>query len=73
MKEFIAESGGLIAAITLVIVCLNVFFKAIDTILEKIKDKTKSDLDNKAYKVVNPIANFLASFLDVLQNKPKAK
>lgn len=55
--------------ILLALVCLNIALKALDQILLLVKDKTKNDLDNKLYALVNKGAELLGKLLDLLGNK----
>jgi len=67
MKEVLlklsTDSAMLQVVITLVI-CLNVLLAAVKTVLEKVKDMTKTDADNKAYAVVAKVAAMLSKVVD---------
>jgi len=64
--EFLTQNAQLIGTVVLTITCFNILLSSVDTVLEKIKDKTASQLDNKLYAVVHPAVGFLKSVLDFL-------
>jgi hypothetical protein len=64
MQEFIAHNGGLMATVALTVMCLNILMTALKTVLEKIKDKTETQADNKMYDIVTKICNILSTVID---------
>lgn len=52
--------------IVLVVVCANMFLSSLGAILDKIKDKTSSDLDNKASDFLNKWLPKLKTVVDWL-------
>lgn len=73
MKEFIAANGGIIAAVALCMMALNMMLTGLKAGLEYIKDKTATQLDNKIYAVVSTISGFLSKALDVIGYNPEHK
>lgn len=64
MKEFIDANGGLIQAVSLTVVCVNLVLSATKKILELVMNKTKSDVDNKAFAVVSKLADKTTKVID---------
>jgi len=50
--------------IILGIVCVNIGLSAAKQVLEKIKDKTATDGDNKAYDAISKVSGILAKVID---------
>lgn len=72
--DFITEQGGLILTVIAVITGLNILLNGAHKFLEFIKDKTKTDWDNKAFVWVGNISGWLAKALEFLGNiQPKKK
>lgn len=60
------------AEVLLVLICFNVAVSAIYQILEKIKDKTATDVDNKVYEFIGKYAGWLQKVIDYISaNLPK--
>lgn len=62
MMDFL--DSALILKVTAALVSVNLLLSAVDAGLEKIKDKTSTDLDNKVYAAVHKITSVLGSALD---------
>lgn len=63
--------GGLIATVMLIAICLNVLLSAVSKILDLIKDKTSTDLDNKASGIVQKVVVILTKAIDFIgMNRP---
>lgn len=73
MKEFIAANGGIVAASALTIMALNMVLSGLKAGLEKIKDKTTTEADNKAYAIISSVSGFLSKVLDVIGYNPEHK
>lgn len=65
MQDFINQAGGPFPAILLVVVAFNTFMMGLKAGLEKIKDKTTNQVDNKVYDFTNKIVSFLSGVIDV--------
>jgi len=64
MKEFLAQNGGLLGAIVLVAVCLNLVLSGIAKMLDLIKDKTKTEVDNKIAAILHKVIAVLQKVID---------
>lgn len=64
MKEFILNNGGLMATVALVVVCLNILLTSVKVVLEKVKDLTPTDVDNKAYDALSKVMGVLSLIVD---------
>lgn len=64
MFEQILANGQMIATVVMVLVCVNIALSAAKQILEKIKDKTASNADNKAYEIISKVSDVLAKVVD---------
>lgn len=64
MNELIEKAGGLGPSIVLVAVCLNAGLSALSIILDKIKDLTPSEADNKAAAIVKSAVAGLQKIID---------
>ena len=56
--------SGSFQNIVLGIVCVNIALSAAKQVLEKIKDKTATDGDNKAYDLISKISGVLSKAID---------
>jgi len=56
--------SGSFQNIVLGIVCVNIALSAAKQVLEKIKDKTATDGDNKAYDLISKISGILSKAID---------
>lgn len=56
----------LIAKVVMVLVIVNVVLSAVSMVLEKIKDLTKSDVDNKIFAVISKIAEYGQKLVDLI-------
>lgn len=52
------------ATVVLVVVCLNVLLTAVKVVLDKIKDLTPSDVDNKLAEVIGGFVGMLSKIVD---------
>lgn len=64
MKEFFSQNGGIIAVVSMIALMLNVFLSGLSKALEVIKDKTTTEVDNKAYALIQKIAAVLQKVVD---------
>lgn len=64
MKEFMAQNGGLLGMLALMALCLNVLLSGVSKALGVIKDKTATNVDNKAYEIINKITAILQKIVD---------
>lgn len=72
MTEFIDANGGLIATIVVVVMALNALILGLHKGLELIKDKTKTDADNKLHAATTKIVSVAQKILELLAAyKPK--
>lgn len=72
-------SMNLIGMIALVVIALNAFLFGLYNTLAVIKDKTSSDVDNKAYDIIAKVLGFLQKIIEIIgpvtaakAEKPKA-
>jgi divalent metal cation (Fe/Co/Zn/Cd) transporter len=63
----------LIARIVAILVIVNVVFSAISMVLEKVKDLTDSQVDNKIYAVISKIAEYGQKLVDMISGNKKHK
>jgi len=74
MTEFIDANGGIIATVIVVIVAFNALVLGLHKALEVIKDKTKTDVDNKLYALTSSVASVLQKILELASAyKPNAQ
>mgnify|MGYP001560160441 CR=1 FL=1 len=66
LNELVEKAGGIGAAVVLVAVCLNAGLSALSLILDKIKDLTPTDADNKAAVVVKSAIGILQKLVDII-------
>ena len=71
MKEFIAANGGVIGSTIIIMVSFNLFLAGLSAGLEKIKDKTETQVDNKAFEIVSKVSAFLSKIVDTVGYNPK--
>lgn len=65
---------GLVLKVILVLLIANAVLSGLSVALEKIKDLTKTEADNKAYAVISKIADVLKKVTDfVSANRPNSK
>lgn len=64
MKEFFSQNGGIVAVVSMIALMLNVFLSGLSKALEIIKDKTATEVDNKAYAFIQKIAVVLQKIVD---------
>lgn len=55
------------------VAAFNIALSGIKAGLELIKDKTQSDLDNKAYAAIDKLISFIAKLLDLVGYNPEHK
>jgi len=72
-QKIIELIGGDIATIILIVTCWKIFITGCKKILEKVKDITATDLDNKIYYWVNKLADWTDTILDWLIGNTKHK
>lgn len=53
-----------VGTIILIVVCVNIGLGAAGKILDKIKDKTETKLDNKIAAIINKVTPVLSKLLD---------
>lgn len=73
MNQLVSNLLALPVAVQIVaiLVMVNLGISALTAALEKIKDKTSTDLDNKAYAILHVAADVLQKVLDfVSANRP---
>lgn len=73
MKEFIAANGGLIGTVVIVMLAVNVTLTGLKAGLELIKDKTATEVDNKAHSILTKVLDFLSKALDIVGHNPEHK
>ncbi len=56
--------SGSVQNIILAVMCVNIALSAAKQILEKIKDKTATDGDNKAYDAISKVSGLLSKAID---------
>lgn len=66
MMEFIAENGGYLAFIVMVVMMVNFILTGIKKALELVMDKTKTPVDNSIYKVIHAIVSFFDKVIEFL-------
>ena len=64
MQDIIDNAGGIWPAILLIMVCVNMGLGALQKILEKVKDITATETDNKIYGYVSTAVAWISKFLD---------
>ena len=71
MQEFISNSGGLIAAVVLIVVSLNAALTGLASGLGKIAEKTETKTDDAIAQKVSAVAAFLQRIVEIISaNKP---
>lgn len=73
LNELIEKVGGLGPAVVLILVCLNTLLSALSLILDKIKDFTPTDTDNKAADALHGVLTAIQKILDFLSANVKHK
>jgi hypothetical protein len=58
--------SGSFQNIVLGFICVNIALSATKQVLEKIKDKTATDGDNKAYDLISKISGILSKAIDYI-------
>lgn len=71
MNEIIEKIGGIGPAVIMVAICLNVLLTALSSVLDKIKDLTPSETDNKIANVVKSILGVLQNIIDIISANKK--
>jgi len=71
MGEFIELNGGMLPVLILLLVCFNIAMTAVYKILEQIKDKTKTDADNKVYAIIGVVIPWLQKAIDFVTGNPQ--
>jgi len=71
LNEIVEKAGGVGPAILIVAICLNTGLSALSVVLEKIKDLTPTDVDNKLALFVHKILDILKSLTDILSANVK--
>lgn len=71
MIEFIQElsnsSGGIVALALTFLLASNAFLSGLSKALELIKDKTKTDVDNKAHDFLVKVLSYVQMIIDFLK------
>lgn len=65
-NEIIEKVGGIGPSVILIAFCLNAGLSALSLILDKIKDLTTSEVDNKAAEIIKAIVVGLQKITDFL-------
>lgn len=52
--------------VILIVVAVNILLSASGKVLDMIKDKTSSDVDNKAAEIVSKVTGFLGKVVDFI-------
>ena len=73
MTEFLASNCGLIGTVVLVMLAVNVTLTGLKQGLELIKDKTTTEVDNKAHDFLSKVLDFLGKVLDTIGHNPEHK
>jgi hypothetical protein len=71
LNEMVEKAGGIGPSVVLVAVCLNAGLSALSLILDKIKDLTPSDADNKAAEFVKGLVSGVQKVIDFLSANVK--
>ncbi len=66
MKEFINSNGGMVGAIVLVLVCVNIALTAIKSVLEKLMPTPEKQASSSFYKGVCSVMTILTQAIDWL-------
>lgn len=66
MKDFITANGGLIATVIMVLMAVNALIVGLHSALEKLKDATSTDVDNKVYDLTGTIATWIQKVLEII-------
>lgn len=64
LSQFIAQNGGLVATILIVVVALNLLLSGISKALEVFKDKTATNIDNKIFDALAKVLSVLQKIVD---------
>ena len=72
MDEILAK-WPLISEILLYVVGFNLFLSGAKSALDAIKEKTKSDLDNKAADFLSKVVGWISKVLDLIGYNPQHK
>lgn len=84
MKDLIAKllnsQEGILTIVIMTVICMNIVLTAAKKVLSRIKDKTESKTDDKAYEVItkvlsalNKVLEFASANSDALPPKVKAE
>jgi len=64
MGEILAQHGDTMQIVAVTLICINIVLSALQKVLELVKDKTKTKLDDKAYTIVSGLIAFMTSAVD---------
>lgn len=64
MSELIQQNGGLLGFVVMVAMALNLLLSGVSKFLDFIKDKTKTEADNKVAAIIHKIAAVLQKIID---------
>ncbi len=70
-QELIDKAGGIGPSVVLIAICLNAGLSAVGLILDKIKDLTPGDADNKAADFVKKAIGAVQTIVDFLSANNK--
>jgi len=73
MTDFFNSVGGIIAGIALIVLAINTALTGIYKALELIKDKTKSEWDNKLYSFLTVFIGWLQKIIEIISANPSPK
>lgn len=61
---YLAKYQDLIMVVVMTVICTNVLLTAVKKLLGRFKDKTASDLDNKAYAFISGLLGYVDKALE---------
>jgi hypothetical protein len=64
---------AIILKVLSVLLIANIVLAGLDAGLEKVKDLTKTDLDNKAYAIVHALASIVQKAIQLIGNRQPAQ
>jgi hypothetical protein len=68
--EFFKNPAGA-ASLVAILVAVNVILSGVSKLLEIIKDKTESQVDNKAFEIIGKVSSFMQKAVDWMQGNRK--
>lgn len=64
MEQFL--QGELVAKILLVVIGVNIGLSALQAALEKVKDHTGTEIDNKAHAILSTVLGYVQKIVDFI-------